>query len=51
VGDDRVLYTIEDGRLLVLVVRGTMSLESPELLGLAVYPRTLLGELTEGLPA
>jgi len=48
VGDYRVLYTIDDGRLLVLVVRATLSLRFQDL---AVYPRPLLGELTEGLPA
>ena len=48
VGDYRVRYTIDDGRLLVLVVRATLSLGSQ---GLAVSPRTLFGALTEVLLA
>jgi mRNA interferase RelE/StbE len=48
VGDYRVLYTIEESRLLVLVVRATLALGSQ---GLAVSLRTLFGALTEGLPA
>jgi mRNA-degrading endonuclease RelE of RelBE toxin-antitoxin system len=46
VGDYRVRYTGAQGRLLVLVVRATLSLRFQDL---AVYPRTLLGEPTEGL--
>jgi hypothetical protein len=47
----RVRHTIDaidDGRLLVLVVRATLSLGSR---GLAVSPRTLFGALTEVLLA